>query len=178
MEERDLEWQLDGFFPCEPMSRRQQGVQFPEGRDDEAEIMKAMMAVIASAAAKTSSSSADYSSPSAMSNPARQAFTDHSHSSERAFTPYSSALAPKHQPKEFLRGQKMIKKSIRFLRRVKSDQERVEGTTTTAAAAAAPPPSTSSHLQHVISERRRREKLNDSFHRLSMILPPSSKVRK
>ncbi|XP_074573805.1 putative transcription factor bHLH041 [Curcuma longa] len=157
----DLEWQLDGFFPCEPTDR------------DEAAITKAMMAVIASAATKSAGSS----SPSAMSNPAREAFTDHRNSRQRAFTPYSSALALNyHEPKEFLCGQKMIKNSICFLRRVKCDRERVEGTTTTTTTV--PPPSTSSHLQHVISERRRREKLNESFHRLSMILPPSSKKDK
>ncbi|XP_042387124.1 putative transcription factor bHLH041 [Zingiber officinale] len=151
------------IYQEKPMSfgRQLQGVQFPADRD-EAAIMAAMVAVIASAAA---ASSANSSSTSAMSNPAREACTDFNNLNERAFRPYSSALAPNYQePKEFLWGQKMIKNSICFLRRVKRDQE--------------PPPSTSSHQQHMVSERRRREKLNDSFHRLSMILPPSSKKDK
>ncbi|KAG6502549.1 hypothetical protein ZIOFF_031245 [Zingiber officinale] len=122
------------IYQEKPMSfgRQLQGVQFPADRD-EAAIMAAMVAVIASAAA---ASSANSSSTSAMSNPAREACTDFNNLNERAFRPYSSALAPNYQePKEFLWGQKMIKNSICFLRRVKRDQE--------------PPPSTSSHQQHM-----------------------------
>lgn len=35
---------------------------------------------------------------------------------------------------------------------------------------------TSNQLHHMISERKRREKLNEYFHALRLLLPPGSKV--
>ncbi|KAG6532637.1 putative transcription factor bHLH041 [Zingiber officinale] len=163
MEDPDLK----GIFPFKQLKNQQQGVQFPA---DEAVIMKAMLAVISSTT--TTPSSSAVSSPSTMSNPAGEVFGEQNNSSRRAFRPYNPVLAPKLELKEIsLCGQKMIKGSICFLRRIKCDRQRVEGMKTTTW----PEPATSNQLHHVISERRRREKLNDSFHRLSMILPPDSK---
>ncbi|XP_074565915.1 putative transcription factor bHLH041 [Curcuma longa] len=159
----------EGIFPCKQMKNQQQGVKFPADRD-EAAIMKAMLAVMSSTT--TTPSSSAVSSPSTMSHPAGEVFGEQNNSSMRAFTPYNPVLAPKLELKEIsLSGQKMIKGSICFLRRIKCDREREEGMKTTTW----PAPATSNQLHHVISERRRREKLNDSFHRLSMVLPPDSK---
>ncbi|XP_042410413.1 putative transcription factor bHLH041 [Zingiber officinale] len=67
-------------------------------------------------------------------------------------------------------GQRMIKAGIEILRRVSATRMEAQ--------AQEQHRPTSYQLHHMISERKRREKLNDSFHALRLLLPPGSKKDK
>ncbi|RWW47276.1 hypothetical protein BHE74_00046752 [Ensete ventricosum] len=128
---------------------RHRTVPFPSTAVDDAAIARAMLAVISS----NSSSAAD-----------------RSWSGRRvgAFKTYvTPAFAPRSDPTPRSHGQKMIKMLINLLR--KMNGMRFEGRTQDAGP-------TSNQLHHMISERKRREKLNESFDALRMLLPPASKV--
>lgn len=135
-----------------PMSvyDRHRTVLFPSTAVDDAAIARAMLAVISS----NSSSAAD-----------------RSWSGRRvgAFKAYATpAFAPRCDPTPSSHGQKMIKMLINLLK--KMNDMRFEARTQDARP-------TSNQLHHMISERKRREKLNESFDALRMLLPPVSKVR-
>ncbi|RWW06665.1 hypothetical protein GW17_00029986 [Ensete ventricosum] len=130
---------------------RHRTVPFPSTAVDDAAIARAMLAVISS----NSSSAAD-----------------RSWSGRRvgAFKTYvTPAFAPRSDPTPRSHGQKMIKMLINLLR--KMNGMRFEGRTQDAGP-------TSNQLHHMISERKRREKLNESFDALRMLLPPASKLRR
>ncbi|ONK59266.1 uncharacterized protein A4U43_C08F4680 [Asparagus officinalis] len=85
------------------------------------------------------------------------------------FKPYNSAIPLMTESKKRSCGQKMIKDSITYLRKINLMREE----------AADEELRPSSHrLQHTLSERKRREKLNGSFYSLRLLLPPSSKKDK
>ncbi|KAJ3694092.1 hypothetical protein LUZ60_009572 [Juncus effusus] len=89
-----------------------------------------------------------------------------------AFREYNEALNPRISGfKPAACGQKMIKSSVSILKGMHgmrlARQETEE--------ARAP---SSNQLHHMISERKRREKLNESFEALRMLLPPGSKKDK
>ncbi|WOK98595.1 ATP-dependent zinc metalloprotease FTSH 4, mitochondrial [Canna indica] len=144
-------------------------IQLPGGGDSgDAAIMRAMMAVIAS----SNSSSSAASSPSAISNPPQAAPASSLPPATRPFKPYSGRPDLELR-RSSTRGQRMIKDSILMLRKMssaKGEEEAIEGSSARS--------TNNNQLHHMISERRRREKLNDSFHRLRMILPPSTKKDK
>ncbi|CAL9091407.1 unnamed protein product [Musa acuminata var. zebrina] len=136
-----------------PMSvyDRHRTVLFPSTAVDDAAIARAMLAVISS----NSSSAAD-----------------RSWSGRRvgAFKAYATpAFAPRCDPTPSSHGQKMIKMLINLLK--KMNDMRFEARTQDARP-------TSNQLHHMISERKRREKLNESFDALRMLLPPVSKKDK
>ncbi|CAL9097686.1 unnamed protein product [Musa textilis] len=86
-----------------------------------------------------------------------------------AFEAYHPTGARRVEATPNVAGQRMIKKGIDVLRRIST--ARME----------APRQEyrpTSDQLHHMISERRRRERLNQNFHALRLLLPPGSKKDK
>nr|XP_019704669.2 putative transcription factor bHLH041 [Elaeis guineensis] len=141
---------------------RYRDVQLPTPASDDAAITRAMLAILSSAS--SSSSPLLYQS-------LRQ---DQAQGSPRnrpvgPFRPYNPALAPNLEPRAAAHGQKMVKTAISMLRGIyhMRYQTRMQELRPT-----------SNQLHHMISERRRREKLNESFHALRMLLPPGSKKDK
>ncbi|ONK80954.1 uncharacterized protein A4U43_C01F23670 [Asparagus officinalis] len=130
--------------------------QFPTAATDEAAIMRAMLTVISSSAPSSScSSSSSWTRPVG------------------AFRPYDHGLIIGQnygEPRPGMGGHRMIKTCIAVLRRMNlmSAEARMQGSR----------PPTSNQLHHMISERKRREKLNESFHALRMLLPPGAKKDK
>lgn len=120
--------------------------------DDDA-IARAMMAVISSVSSASSSSS-----PSIISQNSAKCGEN---AKFGAFRQFKSAFSPKYEVNFGNDGHKMIKSSLAMLRSIKPGQEREPK---------------ASNLYHMISERKRREKLNESFELLRMLLPPGSKV--
>ncbi|WOK97005.1 transcription factor bHLH041 [Canna indica] len=128
---------------------------FPSSARDDAAMTRAMLAVISS-----TSQAADRAQRSAVEAGAGRlvgAFRPYN----RAFAPRSEAAAP------ILRGQKMIKMVINHLRVINL----MRSESRTARPEVRP---TSNQLHHMISERKRREKLNESFDALRMLLPPAT----
>ncbi|CAL9104811.1 unnamed protein product [Musa textilis] len=135
---------------------RYRNVLLPSAARDDAEITRAMLAVISSTSFSTTLMSFQTSEPAAG-------------GSVGAFKPYCPALAPKSKTNPSLHGQKMIKKLIKLL------------TTMNAMRFGAPlqdARTTSNQMHHMISERKRREKLSESFDALRMLLPRGSKKDK
>ncbi|KAJ8470948.1 hypothetical protein OPV22_025291 [Ensete ventricosum] len=135
---------------------RYRNVPLPSAARDDAEITRAMIAVISSTSSSTTPMSFQTSEPAAG-------------GSLGAFKPYRPALAPKSNTSPSLHGQKMIKMVIKLL------------TTMNAMRFEAPmqhAQTTSNQTHHMVSERKRREKLNESFHALRMLLPRGSKTDK
>ncbi|KAG1335406.1 putative transcription factor bHLH041 [Cocos nucifera] len=142
---------------------RHRDVQLPTPASDDAAITRAMLAVLSSASSPSPS-------PLLFQSP-RQ---DQPQQSPRSrpvgpFKAYNSALAPNLEPRAAVHGQKMVKTAISMLRRIYNMRYQ------TLMQEVRP---TSNQLHHMISERRRREKLNESFHALRMLLPPGSKKDK
>lgn len=138
------------FMPPEAYAR----LPFPTPAADDAAMAQAMLTVISS----STPPSLLYQRPQRDVQAPRQ----------RAFEAYNAALRPKTDPvKPGVPGQKMIKMAVSMLRRV--HMMRFE-------ARMPEQRPTSNQLHHMISERRRREKINESFHALRMLLPPGSKV--
>lgn len=89
-------------------------------------------------------------------------------SCDSGFKPYnSSSISPKFEEINKSCGQKMIKDSIAYLRKVNSTGDGAQNNESQP---------TTHQLHHMISERKRREKLNESFYELRLLLPPCSKV--
>ncbi|RZS17984.1 hypothetical protein BHM03_00050207 [Ensete ventricosum] len=133
---------------------RYRNVPLPSAARDDAEITRAMIAVISSTSSSTTPMSFQTSEPAAG-------------GSLGAFKPYCPALAPKSNTSPSLHGQKMIKMVIKLL------------TTMNAMRFEAPMQharTTSNQTHHMVSERKRRERLNESFHALRMLLPRGSKI--
>ncbi|KAJ0964490.1 hypothetical protein J5N97_025628 [Dioscorea zingiberensis] len=126
--------------------------RFPSSASDDAEMAKAMLAVI--------------SSPSSSSSPHPPVPPPMSYQPIGAFRPYKSSLAPRFDPKSTTRhSQKMIKMAIALSKRINLINFKTQ------AQEQRPP----GNLHHMISERKRREKLNESFNALRALLPPGSK---
>ncbi|XP_017697030.3 putative transcription factor bHLH041 [Phoenix dactylifera] len=140
---------------------RYRDVQLPTPASDDAALTRAMLAVLST---PSSSSPLFYQS-------LRQDQAQHSPRSRPvgSFQAYNPAFAPILEPQAAVHGQKMVKTAISILRRIHHMryQTRMQEVRPT-----------SNQLHHMISERRRREKLNESFHALRMLLPPSSKKDK
>lgn len=130
-------------------------VLLPLAARDDAEITRAMLVVISSTSSSTTLMSFQTSEQAAG-------------GSVGAFKPYCPALAPKSNNNPSLHGQKMIKKVIMLLTTM--NLMRFEAPMQDAR-------TTSNQMHHMISERKRREKLNESFDALRMLLPRGSKVR-
>ncbi|MQM00034.1 hypothetical protein Taro_032764 [Colocasia esculenta] len=132
-------------------------IQFPTPAADDAAIASAMLAVISA------------------SSPSSSVHTSASHSLERqvmegsrrgrAFRSYNQALAPSVEPRHFSHGQRMIKMAHAMLRQLST-------------MSVYPRVPTSNQLHHMIAERKRREKLNESFAALRMLLPQGTKKDK
>ncbi|XP_042506722.1 putative transcription factor bHLH041 [Macadamia integrifolia] len=133
------------------------------GKDIDAAMTRAILAVISSPS--TSSSSAYHQT---QENPS---LNYQVRPQTSAFKSYSPSLAPKAQTKASLSRQNMLKRAISFLAnmRLKKLQEHMQGIR---------PNPTSTQLTHMISERKRREKLNESFQALRSLLPPGLKKDK
>ncbi|CAL9769040.1 unnamed protein product [Musa acuminata subsp. burmannicoides] len=86
-----------------------------------------------------------------------------------AFEAYDPTGAMRVEATPNVAGQRMIKKGIDVLRSIST--ARMEAPTQEHRP-------TSDQLHHMISERRRREKLNQNFHALRLLLPPGSKKDK
>nr|CAD1843134.1 unnamed protein product [Ananas comosus var. bracteatus] len=128
---------------------------FPTPAADDAAMAQAMLAVISSSPP-----------PSLLYQPPQREQAPR----QRAFKAYNAVLRPKTDPvKPRVPGQKMIKMAVSMLKRI--HMMRFE-------ARMPEPRPTSNQLHHMISERRRREKINESFHALRMLLPPGSKKDK
>lgn len=140
-----------------PAYPQQLNIQFPSPAGDDAALMRAMLTVISSSA--SSSSSFLYAYPSASQQDRRPL---------RAFAPYNQALIRNVESRSRLGGHKMIKMSIAMLRRINlmNTEARLQESR----------PLSTNQLQHMIKERKRREKLNNSFQALRMLLPPETKV--
>ncbi|KAK1258333.1 putative transcription factor [Acorus gramineus] len=153
---------LQPQLPMQPFNQIR-GTQFLNPMNDDAIIANAMLAVITSA---SSSSSGHQQTQKRSSNAQQQYQTRHSGS----FRPYVAALAPKVELKPNQCGQKMLKAAFEVLKRMNlmKIEARMQGSTSR---------STVNQL-HMISERKRREKLNESFHSLRLLLPPGSKKDK
>ncbi|KAK1290613.1 hypothetical protein QJS10_CPB18g00749 [Acorus calamus] len=149
---------LQPQLPMKPFNQIR-GTQFLNPMNDDAIIANAMLAVITSA---SSSSSGHQQTQKSSSNAQQQYQTRHSGS----FRPYVAALAPKVELKPNQSGQKMLKAAFEVLKRM--NLMKMQGSTSR---------STVNQL-HMISERKRREKLNESFHSLRLLLPPGSKKDK
>ncbi|WVZ72669.1 hypothetical protein U9M48_021089, partial [Paspalum notatum var. saurae] len=101
-----------------------------------------------------------------------------------AFKRYERHLGPRSPGlKPGACGQRMFKMAMSVLSKMhvaarysQQQQQQQQQYYQAAEAAAAPP--TVNQLQHMFSERKRREKLNDSFHALKAVLPPSAKKDK
>ncbi|URE48841.1 transcription factor bHLH041-like [Musa troglodytarum] len=108
--------------------------------------------------------------PSASSSPlVFQRLVLERHHPGGAFEAYHPTGARRVEATPNVAGQRMIKKGIDVLRRIST--ARME----------APRQEyrpTSDQLHHMISERRRRERLNQNFHALRLLLPPGSKKDK
>ncbi|XP_008793239.3 putative transcription factor bHLH041 isoform X2 [Phoenix dactylifera] len=144
---------------------RHRNVQLPTPADDDAAITRAMLAAISSPSTSSSPPPLfNYQSP-------RQDQAQQSRRSRPvgAFEPYNPALAPDVGRNPAVHGQKMVKTAVSILRRIY--QMRYERRMQE-------PRTASNQLHHMISERRRREKLNESFHALRMLLPPCTKKDK
>ncbi|ERN19848.1 putative transcription factor bHLH041 [Amborella trichopoda] len=89
-----------------------------------------------------------------------------------AFQRYNSSGGVKAERRVGV-SQRLFKRSIAVLRRIREVRQRVEE-----GAAAGTRPASSTQLHHVISERRRREKLNELFQALRAMLPLDSKKDK
>ncbi|KAG1330160.1 putative transcription factor bHLH041 [Cocos nucifera] len=142
-------------YGCHP------NVRLPTPASDDTAITRAMLAAISS-------------SPSTSSSPPPFLYRSPCQRRRRSptvgpFEPYNPALAPKVGPNPAVHGQKMMKTAISMLRRIY--QIRYENRVQEARP-------TSNQLLHMISERKRREKLNESFHALRMLLPPGTKKDK
>ncbi|CAL9773057.1 unnamed protein product [Musa acuminata subsp. burmannicoides] len=135
---------------------RYRNVLLPSAARDDAEITRAMIVVISSTSSSTTLMSFQTSEPAAG-------------RSVGAFKPYCPALAPKSNTNPSLHGQKMIKKVIMLLTTM--NLTRFEAPMQDAR-------TSSNQMHHVISERKRREKLNESFDALRMLLPRGSKKDK
>jgi hypothetical protein len=98
-----------------------------------------------------------------------------------AFKRYSRHLGPKRQPTK--PGQRMFKTAMSVLSKMHAaesaryNQQQYYYYDQASAAEAAAAAQSVNQLQHMISERKRREKLNDSFQALKIVLPPGTKVR-
>ncbi|XP_019707180.1 putative transcription factor bHLH041 [Elaeis guineensis] len=131
----------------------------PNPASDDAVMTRAMLAAISSPSTSSSPPSFLYPSPcQRRRNP-----------TVGPFEPYNPALAPKIGSNPAVHGQKMMKTAISILRRIY--EVRYENRVQEARP-------TSNQLLHMISERKRREKLNESFHALRMLLPPGTKKDK
>ncbi|XP_009409598.2 putative transcription factor bHLH041 [Musa acuminata AAA Group] len=135
---------------------RYRNVLLPSAARDDAEITRAMIVVISSTSSSTTLMSFQTSEPAAG-------------RSVGAFKPYCPALAPKSNTNPSLHGQKMIKKVIMLLTTM--NPTRFEAPMQDAR-------TSSNQMHHMISERKRREKLNESFDALRMLLPRGSKKDK
>lgn len=143
--------------------RHRNYVQLQTPASDDAAITRAMLAAISSPSTSSSPPPLFYQSPCQDQVPqSRRSRTVGS------FEPYNPALAPKVRSNPAVNGQKMVKTAISILRgiyQIRHEADQVQE--------ARP---TSNQLLHMISERKRREKLNESFHALRMLLPPGTKV--
>lgn len=153
-------------------SRIRGNIQLPSPEIEDAEITRAILAVLTSPSPSASITSHQLV-PSAPSSSHHHGLLNPKPSG--AFKNYSpSPLAPRTQTKGasnlVVRKQTMVKRSISFLRSLNLLRIRDQGMQT----ATRP---TTSQLHHMISERKRREKLNESFHSLKSLLPPGTKVR-
>ncbi|XP_042401425.1 putative transcription factor bHLH041 [Zingiber officinale] len=92
-----------------------------------------------------------------------------------AFRPYyNNPFTPEEYLKpNRLHGQRMIKKGLHMLRRISMMKLQLE-----AARAQEYQQPMSNQSQHVISERKRRQKFNDHFNALKMLLPPELMIKK
>ncbi|KAJ8457950.1 hypothetical protein OPV22_030876 [Ensete ventricosum] len=109
--------------------------------------------------------------PSSSSSPLmyRQLVLERRHHPGGAFQGYNPTGAVRVEATPNVAGQRMIKKGIDVLRRISTAM--MEAPTQEYRP-------TSDQLHHMISERRRREKLNQNFHALRLLLPPGSKKDK
>ncbi|PKA63643.1 Putative transcription factor bHLH041 [Apostasia shenzhenica] len=137
--------------------------KLPSPQRDDLELARAMLAVISCTSSSSSSSPSSSSSSRPIYYQNITAFERYSGSN------FSSAI---FEGNSGLKGQRMLKKGISFLRKIYS--LKLEEASFHRHEAR---PS-SSQLHHVISERQRREKLSESFQALRMLLPPGSKKDK
>lgn len=157
-------------------SRIRGNIQLPAPEIEDAEITRAILAVLTSPS--PSITSHQLVPPALNNDPAPSSSHHHGLLNPKpssAFKNYSSSpLAPRTQTKGaanlVVRKQTMVKRSISFLRSLNLLRISDQGMQT----ATRP---TTSQLHHMISERKRREKLNESFHSLKSLLPPGTKVR-
>ncbi|WOL08172.1 transcription factor bHLH041 [Canna indica] len=148
--------------------------QFPASMCSPDEAMtRAMLAVISSMPSSSPPPPLMYQKVLQQQQQQHQKYQRHGRIGERAgaFRAYNALmLAPKLEAELSLPGQRMIKTGINFLRRIslmKMEAQMQEQYRPT-----------SNQLHHMISERRRREKLNENFQALRLLLPPGSKKDK
>nr|XP_004288955.2 PREDICTED: putative transcription factor bHLH041 [Fragaria vesca subsp. vesca] len=157
------------------ISRMRGNIHLPAPEIEDAEITRAILAVLTS----PSSSPSPAISPHQLSSDSAPSPSHHGLLNPKpcsAFKHYiSSPLGPRTQTKGAanlgVRKQTMVKRSISFLRSLNLLRIRDQSMQ----AATRP---TTSQLHHMISERKRREKLNESFHSLKSLLPPGTKKDK
>ncbi|KAJ7979339.1 Basic helix loop helix (BHLH) DNA-binding family protein [Quillaja saponaria] len=139
-------------------------VQFPTTESEHAAITNAILAVLSSTSAASTSHQV---LPSQQNFPSTRLVN----SEAGAFKSYSSASLGLNtsQLRAKRHSQSMFKRSIAFFGSL--NQMRFQGHLQ----ATRP---TSTQLHHMISERRRREKLNDNFQALRQLLPPETKKDK
>ncbi|GAV78495.1 HLH domain-containing protein [Cephalotus follicularis] len=137
-------------------------IQLPTPESEDAEMTRAILAVLTSPSSSTSSShQAQQNLP-----PNYQPVNPR----DSAFKNYNSALAPTTtQTRASLRRHNLLKRAISYYRSLDIvSRQNVLGSR----------PITTTQLHHMISERKRREKLNESFQALRSLLPPGTKKDK
>ncbi|KAL3535596.1 hypothetical protein ACH5RR_004057 [Cinchona calisaya] len=140
--------------------------QLPTIESEDAAMTQAILAVISSPSASSSSSLQQSQQNLAPNYPVRGSQA----SAFRWYNRSAAALAPRIPISARIQRQNMLKRCIAFLSTLNNStqsQEQMQAGRTT-----------SSQLHHMISERRRREKLNESFQALRSLLPPGIKKDK
>ncbi|XP_077252577.1 putative transcription factor bHLH041 [Tasmannia lanceolata] len=147
---------------CGQAYSRDLNVQFPPlGRDEEA-MTRAMLSVLSSHSSSSSSSSISQTQQI-------QTYRDQVSDSGEAFKPYVSALRPMKEMKPNSSGQNMIKRAFTILGRIHMERMGTQVQETLL---------TGNRLHHVVLERKRREKLNELFEKIRLLLPPGTKKDK
>lgn len=126
-------------------------IKFPAMKTEDMAIASAISAIFSS-----------HSSGASSMAPTKQIQTCH-----LGFKPYKSNTHTMFEPTMKSCGQKIIKDSISYLRKINLMRDEASNQEAQLS---------SQQLQHMVSERKRREKLNESFYGLRLLLPTCCKV--
>ncbi|GMH04085.1 hypothetical protein Nepgr_005924 [Nepenthes gracilis] len=138
--------------------RQLQHIPFPTAKSTDAEITRAILAILSTPASSSSTLQTQQTLPHESQLAGQKA---------SAFTRYKTAALgpPGHVRSTGLHRKNMIKRAFAFLKSLNGRKLQVHGEES----------HPTSRLHHMISERRRRGKINESFLQLRSLLPPGTK---